>query len=181
MARLKSLAKSYLREGDVLERVVYFTAINTWDAGKRARHVQYISALKARDVDVVTSRFDKVSKHCHKHDRFCDLREEKQTDVAIATELLSDCYDADYERIILITADSDYIPVVSKIRRRFPHIVLYLVSPPKRLSVARQLGDICHGFTELTRGRIGQHQLPHEIRDSKANLIAARPVKYGER
>lgn len=178
---IHSLASSYLREDDTLERVVFFTALNTWDAAKRARHLQYVNALEALGVEVIKSRFDKVQKHCHSQDRYCKIREEKQTDVAIATELLSDCYDSAVERLILITADSDYIPVVRKIRNRFPSKTVFLVSPPGRLSVARELGKICSGFTELSAGRIRQHQMPHEVRNELGQLLAVRPAMYGDR
>lgn len=175
---IRSLATSYLREGDTLERVVFFTALNTWDAPKRARHIQYV---EAHGVEVIKSRFDKVKKHCHSQDRYCKLREEKQTDVAIATEVLSDCYEKNSERIILLTADSDYIPVVQRVRLRFPSMIVFLVSPPGRLSVARELGRLCSGFTELSASRIRQHQMPHEIRDGHGRLLASRPAMYGDR
>lgn len=178
---LYSLASSYLRDGDTLERVVFFTALNTWDAAKRARHIQYTAALESFGIEVIKSRFDKVAKHCHSQDRYCKIREEKQTDVAIATELLSDCYEGVAERMILFTADSDYIPVVKKIRNKFPSKIVFLVSPPGRLSVARELGKICSGRAELSAERIRQHQMPHEIRDVSGQLIALRPAAYGER
>jgi uncharacterized LabA/DUF88 family protein len=178
---VRSLAKSYLRDGDTLQRTVFFTALNTWDATKRERHISYVNALEAHGVEVIKSRFDKVQKHCHSQDRYCKIREEKQTDVAIATELLSDCYDNVAERLILVTADSDYIPVVRKIRVRFPEKIVFLVAPPGRLPVARELGKICSGFTELSAGRIRQHQMPHEVRNESGYLLAARPALYGDR
>ncbi|WP_394090991.1 NYN domain-containing protein [Xanthobacter autotrophicus] len=175
---LRSLASSYLAESDVLVRTVFFTALNTWDQAKRQRHVNYVRALEATGVEVVLSRFDKVNKHCFSHDRFCKLREEKQTDVAIATEVMSDCYELGIERVLLITADSDQVPVVARVRKRFPGTIIYMIAPPKRLSVARELGSVCNGVSELTAGRLRQHPLPDDIRDGRGHLIASRPALY---
>lgn len=175
---VRSLASSYLKEHDTLERVVFFTAFNTWDPGKRQRHVNFVKALESTGVEVILSRFDRVQKYCHRQDRYCPMREEKQTDVALAVEMLSDCYERGIERVVLVTADSDQVPVVKRIRQRFPSTVVFLVAPPKRLENARDLGRYCNGVAELTAGRLRQHALPETLRDSKNRLVASRPALY---
>jgi uncharacterized LabA/DUF88 family protein len=177
---LHSLAKSYLREGEALEKVAFFTALNTWDRAKRQRHVNYVKALQESSVKVVLSRFETPKKFCHKNERYCPIREEKQTDVALAIEMLADCIELGIDRVLLITADSDQVPAVTQIKRLFPETSVFMIAPPKRLAVARELSGICDGRTELTQGRIRQHQLPMEIR-AKGKLIAARPAIYGDR
>ncbi len=178
---LRSLALSYLKKGETLERAAFFTALNTWDKGKRQRHVAYVKALEAVGVTVVLSHFDKVEKRCYTHDRWCKLREEKQTDVAFATTVLTDCYESNLDRVVLFTADSDQIPTVAAVKRRFPAISVYLVAPPKRLAIARQLGQACDGIAELTAGRLRQHLLPDDLRDDRGRLVAAKPSLYGGR
>lgn len=178
-ADIRSLAASYVREGETLDRVAFYTAYNTWDAGKRARHIGYVKALTHTGVDVVLSQFSKVRRSCSTTGRTCDFREEKRTDVAIATDMLSDCYERDVRRLLLFTADSDQIPAVEHIKRRFNDASVFMIAPPKRLSSARELSNACHGRTELTAGRIRDHQLPHEVRDDKGRLIAACPAMYG--
>ncbi|RYG91056.1 MAG: NYN domain-containing protein, partial [Alphaproteobacteria bacterium] len=115
---LRALAGSYLRDGESLERVAFYTAYNTWDAGKRARHLGYVKALQHNGVDVVLSQFAKIRKSCAATGRTCDFREEKRTDVAIATDMLSDCYERGIGRLLLFTADSDQIPAVEHIKKR---------------------------------------------------------------
>lgn len=180
-ADLSSLAQSYMREGDVLVRTVFFTALNTWDAPKRSRHVNYISALEAYGVEVSRSKFDKVQKYCHAHQRYCKLREEKQTDVALGVTMLSDCMKLGIQRIILLTADSDQIPAVKAVKEHFAETVIFMVAPPKRLKIARELGAACDGIAELSAARLRQHLLPNEIRDGSGHLIASRPASYGDR
>lgn len=178
---LAALARSYMREGDELVRTVFFTAFNTWNAEKRGRHVNYVKALEAYGVETSLSRFDKVRKHCHTQVRYCDMREEKQTDVSLAITMLSDCYERGIERIVLITADSDQVPAVRAIKERFPATIVYMVAPPGRLRNARELGQSCDGRTEITAQRLRDCQLPTDIRDGRGRLIASRPALYGDR
>lgn len=180
-ANLALLARSYMREGDDLVRTVFFTALNTWDAAKRGRHVNYVKALEAHGVEPMLSRFDKVKKHCHRQMRYCDLREEKQTDVSLAVTMLTDCYERGIERIVLVTADSDQVPAVKAIKARFPNTIVFMVAPPGRLKNARELGEACDGRTEITRQRLRDCQLPNDIRDGRGRLVASRPALYGDR
>lgn len=178
---LASLARSYTKEGDELVRTVFFTAFNTWNVVKRQRHVNYVRALEAYGVEVIRSRFDKVDKHCHEQNRYCAMREEKQTDVALGIAMLSDCYERGIERVILMTADSDQVPAVKAVKARFPETVVFMVAPPKRLHHAYELGQACDGVTEITRQRLREHSLPMDIRDGRGKLIATRPALYGDR
>ena len=176
---MRSLAASYLRAGEILERVTFYTAYNTWDAEKRRRHLNYVAALEATGVEVTRSNFAKVQKLCTQSERRCKFFEEKQTDVAIATDMLSDCYERGIKRSLLLSADSDQIPAVNHIRRRFPNNTVYMIAPPKRLSQARDLGAACNGVTELTAGRLRDHILPHEVRNDRGRLAASCPARYG--
>lgn len=178
---LYSLSVSYLRPGDTLEKVTFFTALNTWNAPKRKRHVNYVNALEHFGVNVIHSKFDTPPKWCHRHERYCKIREEKQTDVAFSIEVLSDCYELGIERVLLITADSDHVPMVARVRARFPAVIVYLIAPPGRLKVARELGQNCSGIAELRAGRLRQHSLPLDVRNEAGRLVAARPSIYGPR
>jgi hypothetical protein len=70
------------------------------------------------------------------------------------------------------------VPVVKKIRARFPEIQILMVAPTKRLSQAQELRAACSDATELTAGRILKHQLPNEIKDVSQKIVAIRPVEY---
>jgi hypothetical protein len=75
-ANLRSLAASFVRDGETLDRVAFYTAYNTWDAGKRARHLNYVNALRHVGVEVVLSQFSKTTKACAATGNNCDFREE---------------------------------------------------------------------------------------------------------
>jgi uncharacterized LabA/DUF88 family protein len=173
-----SLAASYLRPDQTLERVVFSTAYNTWDAGKRERHIQYVNALKAVGVEVILAKFDKVQKYCRRHERYCKFYEEKQSDVNLAVEALSDVYDGKVDTVFFLTADSDQIPTFQAIQRRFPNIRIHLVAPPGRLGVARDLAQYANAKFELTAGRLRLHPLEVEYRNGHGNVVAQRPTEY---
>jgi uncharacterized LabA/DUF88 family protein len=131
---IDSLARSYLDNGNALGAVHYFTALNTWDADKRRRHMNDIRALQHSGVIVHLSRFDRIDKYCRKTGKYCVFNEEKQADVGIAVQALSDAYDGHTDILFFLTADSDQVPTLRSIKRRFPEKKVFLVAPPHRLS-----------------------------------------------
>lgn len=177
---LASLAQSYAQEPDQLVRVVFFTAFVNWDVGKRKRHVEYVKALEARGVEVILSNFDTITKKCRTEDRYCRFKEEKQTDVGLAVSILSDCYDGLVDRVMMVSADSDQIPLAKQVRTRFPNIEFNMIAPPNRLSHARELGKHVTSRLELTAGRLRQHPLPQNV-EAGGLVVARRPASYGPR
>lgn len=175
-----SLVASMLHPDDTLERVVFYTAITPWSPDKRRRHLNYVAALRATNVEVVESKFTKPSKFCKPQDRFCKNYEEKQTDVAIATDVLTDCYEGRAERILLFTADSDQIPLVKRVKAKFPNSVVVLVAPPGRLNQARELGEHCDAIMELKAKRLAGLLLPPEILKPNGKPLALCPPEYGK-
>lgn len=172
-----ALARTLAKDGTVT-RVVFYTALTPWSPEKRARHKDYITALDQMGVDIVESIFLRPSKWCDRQQRFCRNYEEKQTDVAIATDILADCFEDRVDKIMLITADSDQIPAVSRIRRVFPNKIVVLVAPPGRLTQARALGEACSGITELKVKMLRDHLLPHEIHKPNGKIAVRIPPEY---
>lgn len=175
---LRKLAESFLRPGDTLEAVAYFTALMNWEPQKAKRHNEYINALQANEVECVISKFQKSQKHCQRNSRYCSFYEEKQTDVAFAVRILSDCLQSNVDRVILITADSDQVPTVAAIRGLNPNITILIAAPPGRLSIARELCSIAHDSREITSGRITQCLFPRNVIDANGKVVARSPAKY---
>jgi uncharacterized LabA/DUF88 family protein len=113
---LWALCRSLLKENEELVNVSYFSAVLHTNAEKRARHLEFIRALEAVGVQPRLHGFKKARKYCEREDRYCEFKEEKQTDVAFAVSLISDAYRGTFDRVILVTADSDYIPGVEHLR-----------------------------------------------------------------
>lgn len=177
---LKELGKSFLRPGETLNRVIFFTAVLTWDMQKQQRHKNYIRAQHAVGVEVVQSNFRKMSRHCRVMDRYCARHEEKQTDVAIAVSLLGDGVRDDYQRAILITADSDQVPLVKQAISMFPGKIITLAAPPERGGEARELGSLLPAKerTPISSARLRACALPRNVYDAGGKLVATMPALY---
>lgn len=175
-----SLVASMLREGDTLERVVFYTAPSPLSAEKRARHANYVTALRATGIEIVESKFTRPRKWCHKQQIHCKNYEEKQTDVAIATDIMSDCYEDAVDRVLLFTADSDQVPMVKRLRAKFPEKIIFLIAPPGRLNEARELGEQCSGVSELKPETLRRFLLPPTILKPNGKPLALCPPEYGD-
>ena len=169
---LWALVASFLREGQELTAVNYCSAYVTWMPDKFRRHRQYISALEAAGVSVHLSDFRARRQECFRCGAVWRSHEEKRTDVKMAVDLASDCLEGNFDLAVVITADSDLEPAVSKVRMT-PGKGLLMVAPPGRYNRARDLR-----FThQIRRGRIGNCLLPASIiRDGR--IVAARPTEY---
>lgn len=175
---LWELGRSFLRPDEYLNRVLFFTAVLTWEMEKQKRHKNYIAAQKAMGVEVVESNFRKVARHCRVMDRNCSRHEEKQTDVAIAVSVLADAVRGECERVILVTADSDQVPLVRELRRMFPEICVTLAAPPDRGGEARELGSVVTDRKPISVERLRGCRLPRDVVDKDGRKVATMPALY---
>jgi uncharacterized LabA/DUF88 family protein len=171
------LAKSLLRPNEALGEVNLFTAILNWNQDKQKRHRNWVTAQRAVGVRVHEGRFKQSRKHCVTFDRNCKFYEEKQTDVGISVQMVSDALLGRCDRAILITADSDQIPTaqfISALDR--PKLTLYF--PPNRAQQARDLGNIIPDRRELTVGQLRTCRLPRTVYDGSGKAVAHMPALY---
>jgi len=115
---------------------------------------------------------------CYACNRTWEDHEEKETDVRLALKVLEDCVDGAVDRVILISGDSDLVPVVATIRRKFPRIRTFIACPPQRYAGARDLRQAAHASIMITKGRISKHRLSEKVSDSNGNVVATRPARY---
>jgi uncharacterized LabA/DUF88 family protein len=175
---LMVLSKQFLEKGDTLVSVTYFTAVMKWEPVKAQRHREYMAALEATGVEVIESKFQKNQKYCNTFDRYCDFYEEKKTDVGIAVRVISDALRGVTERILLITADSDQIPLVKAVRDLCPTVAMEVVTPPGRLQQARELCAAATKFKELKAGRLATCLLPRNVPNEEGKIVARCPTTY---
>ncbi len=175
---LWTLAQSFLSAADELRAVVYFTAVADWNPDKARRHRKYIAALRERRVEVVLSRFQRVVKSCKTQARSCPFQEEKETDVALASRVLVDALTGLVEKQIIITADTDQVPMFKHVRTVAPTSELVLAVPPGRLSRVRALRAIASNYIEIHPARLGACLLPRNVVNVAGKIVAACPADY---
>lgn len=140
-----------LRQTDEIQKIWYFTAEvtgNTSLSNQRA----YLDALAAHCplVEVKYGLFKKKNLSCrvtrctHTPSKQYSVYEEKGTDVNIALQMIDDVYQNLCERTILVSGDSDLVPALELVKKRFPQteITVYIPSQHPKRGAARELRGI---------------------------------------
>jgi hypothetical protein len=175
---LWALSLSLCRDKEILVKVAYFSAYATWLPDKFGRHREYVAALKQRGVQCHMARFSEQKAQCKSCGARFKRHEEKETDVHFSLTLLEDAVDNVFDRAIIISADSDHVPAVRRVRARLPGKQLFAATPPGRHGHAREMLKVCHSGTPITSGRIEKCLLPELVHDRAGKLVATRPPSY---
>lgn len=175
---LALLGSKLLRDNEDLAKVQYFTTVVDWNPDKAARHETYISGLEAKGVTVTKGNFKRSHRHCSKNNDFCPFREEKQTDVAIGVNIVADAYTDSFDRMILLTADTDQIPALQVVLNQHPQKQVTWLAPPGRMQQAREIGNLVSDRSELSPGLIGNCRLPRVVMDRAGNIVCSMPNEY---
>lgn len=130
------LFESFLGEGQILEKVIYFTA-SPLSPQKNSRQSAFLNANKLLNGE----RFEIVrGKYLEKHIicPYCkgDIArpEEKKTDVNISVRMIADCVLDKTDTIALVSADSDLVPPVEFIQKHYPQKAIKIYFPPSNYS-----------------------------------------------
>jgi len=169
---------------DNIVSVNYFSALAFWNSNKVLRHSAYIQALEASGVSVNMGTFaDKekiglirdpegMRRVTFFKDTFQATRqqffthEEKQVDVAIGVKMYKTACQGDVQKIILISNDTDFVPVLKEIDGDFPKIRLKVYAPVDvSYSLPSNVGEIVSQkhHKHLRLSQIKESQLPDPV------------------
>ena len=152
-----SLSESILRPTHQLEAVKYFSAYALWRKRSFPKHKKYVAQLRNAGVTPIISHFKTKKTTCPKCGKLVTKHEEKETDIRIALTMFEDAVDDKFDLAIVISADSDLVPVVDRINKRFPNKFVSVFTPPKRFGSARDLIKVATSAREITAGRVRKH------------------------
>ncbi len=131
----RKLLKHFLVKGESLQNVYYFSAPpNHLDINKQEKHSNYTSDLKEYcNIKVVEGRFSKKDRvikcsNCNFKNEFITY-EEKKTDVSLAINIISDILSEDLDKVIIVSADTDFFPVVDYILNNTNKEIFVLLPP----------------------------------------------------
>jgi len=127
----RRLAERLTLAQDRIVAVCYFTALVHWKQANVARHEQYIRALRSAGVETVQGHFMEKEVRCHRCQETFRTHEEKRTDVNIALRVLGDAVRDVFDRAVIVSADSDLLPVIQS---------LELCAPDKQIGVMFPIG-----------------------------------------
>jgi len=112
---IQKIAQNLLKPDQNLIRTKYFTSRVTKPPDKAARQNTYIEALQTlSELDIHFGHYLSNSIECKRCGHIFTRPNEKMTDVNIAVELLTDAFQDEFDRAILISADSDLVATVRK-------------------------------------------------------------------
>lgn len=126
------LCKSFLGDGQVLEKVIYFTA-SPLNSQKNSRQSAFLNAnklLNPNRFEVVRGKYMDKQIICPYCKASISRPEEKKTDVNISSRMIEDCLNKKTDVVALVSADSDLIPPMDMIRRNFRLIKIKVYFPP---------------------------------------------------
>lgn len=168
-----------LLPNDTINRVRYFTArisARPTDVGAPLRQQAYLRALAtlanvsihyghflSHDVNMPLSNPPAVGPQTARVIK----TEEKGSDVNLATYLLTDAFDADFEKALVISNDSDLREPISVVRQRFG-LVVGIVNPQRNPSNA--LRAVADFYRPLRAGVLARSQLPKTLVDARGAI-----------
>ena len=115
---LAKLCAGFLKEGEVVSRIYYFSAYATWlnDIDKIKKHQLYVNRLAKEGVIPIMGKFKEKTVFCPNCKTQFTKHEEKQTDVNIALKIVSGAMLNEYDTAILVSGDTDMIPAIRTVK-----------------------------------------------------------------
>lgn len=159
-----------------LTQVKYFTAKaitfpGSSDSSAPKRQDQYFKAIETLSkIEVILGKIKKKDRHCAKCDNYFKTLEEKETDVNIASHLLTDAFDKNFDSALLVSCDSDLVLPVTLLTEKFKRKIIIL-SPPGRkgYDLAKASKNLPR---ELKQSDLENCVLPLEITTKDGEIIS---------
>ena len=180
---IRSLVEKFInQQGEVIDKIYYFSAIATHinnDVAKR--HRVYIEALETFGVQFIEGHFKKKEHTCNIKDRVnltLYKHEEKETDVNIAIHMVRDSLLKKFDKLILITNDTDINPAIEMAKKENPAIEIKLLTPPTYKTHDSLHKAIAPGkATVISEKHIELSLLPPSLTKQNGKIIH-RPQEY---
>lgn len=155
---LRALCQHFCDEGDKLNKVYYFTSFAYQSKGGiKDRHKIYIEDfLEDFGVDTIFGRFNKFNGEV----------KEKETDIKLALQLYKDTRDDKYDKAILLSADTDFIPAMKEVKELGKKVLLLL--PPKHELLDKFGKAINHQC--IKKDDLAAHLLPTKTKKGKEKM-----------
>jgi hypothetical protein len=173
---LRALADRIVRRVDTVVNVVWCTAVNTKNPEKMIRWREYKKALASRGVLCAQGHFTEEPRRCPEGHHYFHPTE-KEGDVNVAINLISDAHLDVFDVAYLVTADSDQLATARMFRQRFPGKMLISVAPPGR-SHSKAIIELAHATRTIRQETIENCLFPGPAIILNGALVARRPKQY---
>ena len=172
-----------LRANDEIRAIKYFTTLVESES-HRGRQQTFLNALGTRPLmQTILGRFKQKRIQCkcagctEVGDRVFEVPEEKRTDVNIAIHMLDDAYRGQCAQQVLVSGDSDLVPALQMVRRRFPAMttIVYVPARTENRRKAFELRRAAHRHKDLPLTLLAKAQLPDRLPDGAGGFIEKPP------
>lgn len=173
---LHALSEKLIRRDETLVRVVWCTAVNTHNLQKMLRWREFRKAQLTVGVVCAEGHFTEEPRRCHQgHDYMHPT--EKEGDVNLAINLISDAHLNVFDVAYIISADSDQVATARMFRDRFPEKQIISVSPPGRRH-SKEIISLVHDTRAIDRDTVAASLFEGPTIIKNGELKAKRPSQY---
>ena len=189
---LQKLSQSYLDlKQHQITKIKYFTAKvkrKPFDSSNVIRQNIYLRALQTlSDLEIIFGQFKERQVRgilCDPEDREYLKKdsvrvskwEEKESDVNIASHIISDAYENEYDCAVLMSNDTDLKTPLRYVKKKLKKQV-GIISPRRNIHI--ELINICDFRKAITNKVLEQCQFPEKMKDAKGELFC--PPKWKQK
>jgi hypothetical protein len=157
----RALMERYVRPPQELVGVKLFTTLRNHPVDRYRRHRLYLDALRVHSgVAAVLGKHHMRDVKCPLCDGTYKRPQEKRTDVEMATHIIDDAYNGACKTMFVVSADSDLIPALLYVRKKFGTQIV-VMDPPRRHS--DELVELQERPWFMNRRDLAQCQLPTPV------------------
>jgi len=169
------LAQNLLKFNQELVMTKYFTARIIGSPDKEKRQSTFIEVLETLStLEIFYGKYQLNPRECP-HCGFKDqVPNEKMTDVNIAVEMLSDAVKDKFDTALLLSADSDLVPLIRAIKNTFAQKRIIVAFPPARWSV--ELESVAHAFFTIGRANFARSLFPDKVKKADGFILQRPPT-----
>lgn len=172
---LRKLALSLFKPHQELVTIKYFTSRVNNNPEKQKRQTTFIEALETTGVMVFYGHYQSDTIECKRCGAVWSSNNEKMTDVNIATQMIIDAYNDDYDTAMLISGDSDLVPPIKAIHQNFENKRVFVAFPPNRFNKSVKI--VAKGSLVIGNTKIRESQLPDEVVKSDG-FVLKKPERW---
>ncbi len=162
---LDATCRSLLKSDQELVAIKYFTARvagTVSDPHKGKRQATFLEALETLpNLSIIHGHYLAKSIRCRKCGATWQQPEEKMTDVNIATELLRDAFENNFDVALLMSGDSDLSRPVETLTHLYSDKRVVVAFPPARDSA--ELRRVAPAHFRIGRKKLADSQFPDEV------------------
>lgn len=172
---VEKMVRKLLQAHQHLVCIKYFTSRVSNNPDKQKRQSTYIDALESIGIQVYYGNYQDGSEECKRCGHIWRTAKEKMTDVNIATTMLVDGFNDEYDMAMLISGDSDLVPPIKAVHSNFKNKRVLVAFPPKRHNASMAL--VAKGSLTIGRKTLVDSQFD-ETTKSKTGYVLKIPSSW---